>query len=157
MSGRANAQGMKNKHYVMGKLKFMMGRVINTLGWVSKLLQRQQIICLLPNIHRKRKLVEEKTVRTGKRGPYKSRGLVTRKNESSLEATDCDEGDNFGDDTEIEVPEGYFLAEGNTLLPNEIGELYNFLTRRQAPENFLEAVSTDETMGNVAKMQMQNF
>jgi hypothetical protein len=89
MSGRVNAQGMENKHYVMGKLKFMMGRVINTLGWVSKLSQRQQIICLLPNICRKRKLVEEKTARTGKRGPYKSRGLVTRKNESSLEATDC--------------------------------------------------------------------
>jgi hypothetical protein len=126
----------------------------------SKLSQRQQIICLSPKIRPKRKLIQDRTVRTGKRGPYKNRGALTQRNEDAIDddTSDGERGEDMGcEDVEIAIPEGCFLADGNTLLPNEIWELYNFLTRRQAPKAFLKAVNNDPTMGTAAKAKLQNF
>jgi hypothetical protein len=63
--------------------------------------------------------------------------LSTRRNEEDGiddETSDDERGKEMGcEDVEIDIPEGYFLADGNMLLPNEIWELYNFLTSASLP------------------------
>jgi hypothetical protein len=47
-----------------------------------------------------------------------------------------------------------FLADGNTLLPNEILGLHHFLTCRQAPEEFLKALNNDLIIGTAPKVKI---
>jgi hypothetical protein len=135
MSGLANAQGMENKHCMMGKLKFMMSRIIITMRHVSKLSQQQQIMCLSPTIRQKRKLIQDRTSRTGNRGPYKNHGgTLTQRNEDAIdvESSDGERGKEMDCEyVEIDVPsEGHFRADGNTLLLNKFLELCNFKNSR---------------------------
>jgi hypothetical protein len=61
-----------------------------------------------------------KIVKSAKKSasPYKNRGSTTRKNE---EIPQVDSEDDYSE--EGDVPEGFFLAESNPLLPNELVEL----------------------------------
>jgi hypothetical protein len=138
MSGRASAEGMENKHFHMGKLKAMMAPVVKTDVRVAKLSQRQQIY-LLPGLAKKFEKIESRTKRTGRRGPYKNKGLVTRNTEEVIELLDEDDDDD-------DVPEGHFEVANEGILPNEFAELYNFYKTRLMPEHWRKPFESDECL-----------
>ena len=80
MSGRASAEGMENKHFHMAVWKRLMAPIVKTKIRVAKLSQRQQIH-LLSGLWKKFEMIESRTVRIGKRGTYKNKGLSTRNKE----------------------------------------------------------------------------
>jgi hypothetical protein len=144
MGGRASAEGFENKHYLLGIIKAMMKPIVNTGTRVAKLAQRQQIL-LIPNVAKKLNAVESKAVRTGKRGHYQNRGDATKEKEFIEILEDEDEDGS-------EIPDGFFVASKDGILPIEMAEIYNLLRWQTTPDQFREAFEKDEELGNVAQL-----
>jgi hypothetical protein len=150
MSGRISAEGMENKHYHMAVWKRLMAPIVKTYIRVAKLSQRQQIH-LLSGLWKKFETIENRTVRTGKRGPYRNRGVSTRNKEDIV--VDLVDDDDDDDD----VPEGHFELENGGVLPNEFAEIYNFYKRRLMPKEWRYPFESNEELGSKAKREVVYF
>jgi tetratricopeptide (TPR) repeat protein len=147
MSGRMSAEGMENKHFHMAVWKRLMAPIVKTEIRVAKLSQRQQIH-LLPGLWKKFETIENRTVRTGKRGTYTNKGLSTRNKEDIVV-------DLVADD-DADVPDGYFELENSGILPNEFAELYNFYKRRLMPKEWCQPFESSEELGSKAKREARH-
>jgi hypothetical protein len=118
---------------------------------VAKLAQRQQIY-LLPGLAEKFEKIESRTKRTGRRGPYKNKRLITQNTEDITDLSDVDD-----EDDKDGVPEGYFEVANEGILPNEFAELYNFYKTHLMPEHWRQPFEIDEKLGSKAKLGAAHF
>ena len=94
--------------------------------------------------------IEQRTVRTGMRGPYSNRGAVTC-NKEDIDVLDIEI------DVAAELPEGFFAVEGDGILPLELAEHYNYFKRRQMLKEFLEPIKSNTELGTKAKLQASHY
>jgi hypothetical protein len=142
-SGRGDTQGFENKHHEMSAMKAMLKPMIDTGQRVSKQAQRQQIH-LFRDISARMEQIEEKTKRTGPRGPYKTKGKSSRAQEDvdALEAGD-------------ELEKAFFELESGGLLRAEMSTFYNFYKRSHMPEEWYEPIQSFSQLGSKAKNEMK--
>ena len=110
---------------------------------MAKLSQRQQIY-LLPGLAKKFEKIESRTKRTGRRGPYKNKGLITRNTEDIIELENEDDSN---------LTKVYFEVANGGILPNNFAELYNFYKTRLMPEHWRKPFESDEKLGSKAKLE----
>jgi hypothetical protein len=144
ISGKGDAQGFENKHHQMNGMRALLASMVNTGQRVAKLSQRQQIF-LFHEISEKMEFIENKTERTGKRQPYKTKGKSTR----ALEDVDALESD--------ELDQEFIELENGGLLPEEMSAFYNFYKRSHMPEEWYEPIQNFVSLGSKAKNEARYF